>query len=152
MHKPASFSLTEQADGRRFGLTANQGHAQHEQIDTISSDTHDQSPISARNAVKDVARVLAPSLFMLVFAVAAHAQGGTIDFTPVTTVGRSIVTILEFVGGAMAVGGLIFAAFEWFGRHDVSKAAGGLVGAIVGGVIVGAAATWGGSLTGQVVQ
>lgn len=109
------------------------------------------APEASLRFARNTARALAPSLFMLAFAAAAHAQG-SIDLTPVQTVATSIITLLKFVGSAMAVGGLIFAAFEWFGRHDVSRAVAGVIGAIVGAVIVGAASTWAASTTGQAVQ
>ena len=135
MRKPTSFSLAQRIDGT-----------------SSTAVTYVRSLLSARPAVKDIVRTVTPSLFVIFFAIAAHAQGGSIDFTPVQTVGTSVVTIVKYIGGAVTVCSLIYSAFEFFGRHDVSKALSGVVGAIGGGVIIGAAVAWGASTTGQTVQ
>jgi hypothetical protein len=93
------------------------------------------------------ARVMAPTLFALVFASAAHAQG-TMDFSGATTLMGTFKTFAIYAGAIICFGGLIFAGIRMMsGRFQ--DAIPGLFGALFGAGVLGWGAGWIGSLTGQ---
>ena len=93
------------------------------------------------------ARVMGPTLFALVFASAAHAQG-TMDFTGATTLMTTFKTFAIYAGAVICFGGLIFAGIRMLsGRFQ--DAIPGLFGALFGAGVLGWGAGWIGSLTGQ---
>ena len=101
---------------------------------------------SKRNLVH-TARTLAPTLFALLFASAAHAQG-TMDFTGATTLMTTFKTFAIYAGAVICFGGLIFAGIRMLsGRFQ--DAIPGLFGALFGAGVLGWGAGWIGSLTGQ---
>jgi hypothetical protein len=99
-----------------------------------------------RNLVH-IARTLAPTLFAIAFASAAHAQG-TMDFTGATTLMTTFKTFAIYAGAVICFGGLIFAGIRMLsGRFQ--DAIPGLFGALFGAGVLGWGAGWIGSLTGQ---
>ncbi len=102
-------------------------------------------PVS-RQLTKSV-RVMAPTLFALAFASAAHAQG-TMDFSGATTLMGTFKTFAVYAGAVICFGGLIFAGIRMMsGRFQ--DAIPGLFGALFGAGVLGWGAGWIGSLTGQ---
>jgi hypothetical protein len=92
-------------------------------------------------------RVTMPTLFVLAFASAAHAQG-TMDFTGATTLMTTFKTFAIYAGAVICFGGLIFAGIRMLsGRFQ--DAIPGLFGALFGAGVLGWGAGWIGSLTGQ---
>jgi len=92
-------------------------------------------------------RALAPTLFALAVATAAHAQG-TMDFTGATTLMTTFKTFAIYAGAVICFGGLIFAGIRMLsGRFQ--DAIPGLFGALFGAGVLGWGAGWIGSLTGQ---
>ena len=139
MRRYLHLPLTKQAVDSRFGLTSiRHRRATNELL------------ASARHTFKNVARILAPSLFTVAFAVVAHAQTqgttGNINTDAFQNVGKSVITIIEYAGATATVGAILFAAWEWYGQHDKGRAVGALVGALIGGIITGLAVAWGQSL------
>ena len=100
------------------------------------------------------AHVMGPTLLALAFASVssgiAHAQG-TIDFSGASTVMSTFKTFAIFAGAIICFGGLIFAGIRMMsGRFQ--DAIPGLFGALFGAGVLGWAAGWIGSLTGQTIQ
>ena len=95
-------------------------------------------------------RGLAPAAALLLFASAAHAQG-TIDFTQAQTFFTTVKTFVVAVGALMVVCGLIFAAVRMMGGR-MAEGALGVLGAFIGGLVVGLGPGWINSLSGQAVQ
>jgi hypothetical protein len=95
-------------------------------------------------------RTLTPSLVLITFAAAAHAQG-TIDFSGSTTMINSVKTFAIYFGSVVCFIALIFAGIKFFGR-DIAAGFMGLGGALFGAGILGWGAGWISSLTGQSVQ
>jgi hypothetical protein len=92
-------------------------------------------------------RVLAPTMFALAFATAAHAQG-TMDFSGAQTLMGTFKTFAMYAGAVICLGGLIFAGIRMMsGRFQ--DAIPGLFGALFGAGVLGWGAGWIGSLTGQ---
>jgi hypothetical protein len=92
-------------------------------------------------------RVAAPSLLVLAFAGAAHAQG-TMDFSGAQTLMGTFKTFAMYAGAVICLGGLIFAGILMMtGRFQ--DAIPGLFGALFGAGVLGWGAGWIGSLTGQ---
>ena len=97
-----------------------------------------------------IVRLLGPSLFALLLASVAHAQG-TIDFSGASTVMSTFKTFAVYAGAVICFGGLIFAGIRMMsGRFQ--DAIPGLFGALFGAGVLGWAAGWIGSLTGQTIQ
>ncbi|CAN5740768.1 hypothetical protein BH10ACI4_BH10ACI4_00180 [soil metagenome] len=102
-------------------------------------------PVSRR--LVQSARVVAPTLFALAFASAAHAQG-TMDFSGAQTLMGTFKTFAVYAGAVICFGGLIFAGIRMMsGRFQ--DAIPGLFGALFGAGVLGWGAGWIGSLTGQ---
>jgi hypothetical protein len=102
---------------------------------------------SAKRSIANAARVMAPTLFALAFASAAHAQG-TMDFSGATTLMGTFKTFAIYAGAIICFGGLIFAGIRMMsGRFQ--DAIPGLFGALFGAGVLGWGAGWIGSLTGQ---
>ena len=96
-----------------------------------------------------LARLLAPSLFAMAFATAAHAQG-TMDFSGAQTLMGTFKTFAIFAGAVICFGGLIFAGIRMItGRME--DAIPGLFGALFGAGVLGWGAGWIDSLTGQAI-
>jgi hypothetical protein len=94
-----------------------------------------------------LARLLAPYLFAMAFATAAHAQG-TMDFSGAQTLMSTFKTFAMYAGAVICLGGLIFAGIRMMsGRFQ--DAIPGLFGALFGAGVLGWGAGWIGSLTGQ---
>ena len=92
-------------------------------------------------------RLLAPALFALSLATAAHAQG-SMDFSGATTLMGTFKTFAIYAGAVICFGGLIFAGIRMMsGRFQ--DAIPGLFGALFGAGVLGWGAGWIGSLTGQ---
>ena len=107
----------------------------------------DQTPTLSIQSIARAFRVLAPTLFALAFATAAHAQG-TMDFTGATTLMTTFKTFAIYAGAVICFGGLIFAGIRMLsGRFQ--DAIPGLFGALFGAGVLGWGAGWIGSLTGQ---
>ena len=87
---------------------------------------------------------------MLLFASAAHAQG-TVDFTQASTFFTTVKTFILLVGALMVVCGLVFAAVRMMGGR-MAEGALGLLGALIGGLVVGLGPGWINTLSGQAVQ
>ena len=66
---------------------------------------------SAKRSIANAARVMAPTLFALTFASAAHAQG-TMDFSGATTLMGTFKTFAIYAGAIICFGGLIFAGIR----------------------------------------
>ena len=95
-------------------------------------------------------RMIGPTLVALTFAGVAHAQG-TIDFSGASTVMSTFKTFAIYAGAIICFGGLIFAGIRMMsGRFQ--DAIPGLFGALFGAGVLGWAAGWIGSLTGQAIQ
>ncbi len=106
-----------------------------------------KASILSRQSFTRTLRVLAPTLFALAFATAAHAQG-TMDFTGATTLMTTFKTFAIYAGAVICFGGLIFAGIRMLsGRFQ--DAIPGLFGALFGAGVLGWGAGWIGSLTGQ---
>jgi hypothetical protein len=102
---------------------------------------------SAKRSIANAVRVMAPALFALAFASAAHAQG-TMDFSGATTLMGTFKTFAIYAGAIICFGGLIFAGIRMMsGRFQ--DAIPGLFGALFGAGVLGWGAGWIGSLTGQ---
>jgi hypothetical protein len=102
---------------------------------------------SAKRSIANAVRVMAPTLFVLAFASAAHAQG-TMDFSGATTLMGTFKTFAIYAGAIICFGGLIFAGIRMMsGRFQ--DAIPGLFGALFGAGVLGWGAGWIGSLTGQ---
>ncbi|MDQ2834678.1 MAG: hypothetical protein M3Y50_13265 [Acidobacteriota bacterium] len=102
---------------------------------------------SAKISIANAVRVMAPALFALAFASAAHAQG-TMDFSGATTLMGTFKTFAIYAGAIICFGGLIFAGIRMMsGRFQ--DAIPGLFGALFGAGVLGWGAGWIGSLTGQ---
>ena len=95
-------------------------------------------------------RGLAPAAALLLFATVAHALG-TIDFTQAHTFFTTVKTFVVAVGALMVVCGLIFAAVRMMGGR-MAEGALGVLGACIGGLVVGLGPGWINSLSGQAVQ
>jgi hypothetical protein len=94
-----------------------------------------------------VFRAIAPTLFALSLATAAHAQG-TMDFSGAQTLMGTFKTFAMYAGAVICLGGLIFAGIRMMsGRFQ--DAIPGLFGALFGAGVLGWGAGWIGSLTGQ---
>ena len=94
-----------------------------------------------------VLRVLFPSLVVITFTAAAHAQG-TMDFSGAQTLMGTFKTFAMYAGAVICLGGLIFAGIRMMsGRFQ--DAIPGLFGALFGAGVLGWGAGWIGSLTGQ---
>lgn len=103
----------------------------------------------SKSRVAHAGRVLAPTLFALAFASAAHAQG-TIDFSGATTLMGTFKTFAIFAGAVICFGGLMFAGIRMMsGRFQ--DAIPGLFGALFGAGVLGWGAGWISSLTGQTI-
>jgi hypothetical protein len=101
----------------------------------------------SKQSFAHAARVMAPTLFALAFATAAHAQG-TMDFSGATTLMGTFKTFAVYAGAVICFGGLIFAGIRMMsGRFQ--DAIPGLFGALFGAGVLGWGAGWIGSLTGQ---
>jgi hypothetical protein len=101
----------------------------------------------SKQSVARAFRVMAPSLFALTIATAAHAQG-TMDFSGATTLMGTFKTFAIYAGAIICFGGLIFAGIRMMsGRFQ--DAIPGLFGALFGAGVLGWGAGWIGSLTGQ---
>ena len=98
-------------------------------------------------AIRHVARSLAPLLVALTLASAAHAQG-TMDFSGAQTLMGTFKTFAIYAGAVICFGGLIFAGIRMMsGRFQ--DAIPGLFGALFGAGVLGWGAGWISSLTGQ---
>ena len=85
-------------------------------------------------------RVMAPTLFALAFASAAHAQG-TMDFSGAQTLMGTFKTFAIYAGAVICFGGLIFAGIRMMsGRFQ--DAIPGLFGALFGAGVLGWGAGW----------
>ena len=105
---------------------------------------------SLKQTITHAFRVLTPTLVALSLASIAHAQG-TIDFSGASTVMSTFKTFAIFAGAIICFGGLIFAGIRMMsGRFQ--DAIPGLFGALFGAGVLGWAAGWIGSLTGQTIQ
>jgi hypothetical protein len=101
----------------------------------------------SKQSVARAFRTMAPSLFALTIATAAHAQG-TMDFSGATTLMGTFKTFAIYAGAIICFGGLIFAGIRMMsGRFQ--DAIPGLFGALFGAGVLGWGAGWIGSLTGQ---
>jgi hypothetical protein len=101
----------------------------------------------SKQSISHAARVMAPALFALAFASAAHAQG-TMDFSGAQTLMGTFKTFAIYAGAVICFGGLIFAGIRMMsGRFQ--DAIPGLFGALFGAGVLGWGAGWIGSLTGQ---
>jgi len=106
-----------------------------------------QAERSLKQSLLHAIRVLAPTLFVLSFATAAHAQG-TMDFSGAQTLMGTFKTFAIYAGAVICFGGLIFAGIRMMsGRFQ--DAIPGLFGALFGAGVLGWGAGWIGSLTGQ---
>ena len=106
-----------------------------------------QTEHSPKQSFLRVLRVMAPTLFALSFAGAAHAQG-TMDFSGAQTLMGTFKTFAIYAGAVICFGGLIFAGIRMMsGRFQ--DAIPGLFGALFGAGVLGWGAGWIGSLTGQ---
>jgi len=106
-----------------------------------------QAEHSLKQSFLRVIRVMAPTLFALSFAGAAHAQG-TMDFSGAQTLMGTFKTFAMYAGAVICLGGLIFAGIRMMsGRFQ--DAIPGLFGALFGAGVLGWGAGWIGSLTGQ---
>ena len=104
------------------------------------------TPLSMQSLAHAI-RVLAPTMFALAFATAAHAQG-TMDFSGAQTLMGTFKTFAMYAGAVICLGGLIFAGIRMMsGRFQ--DAIPGLFGALFGAGVLGWGAGWIGSLTGQ---
>jgi hypothetical protein len=102
--------------------------------------------VAKRKLIRGI-RVMAPSLLVLAFAEAAHAQG-TMDFSGAQTLMGTFKTFAMYAGAVICLGGLIFAGIRMMtGRFQ--DAIPGLFGALFGAGVLGWGAGWIGSLTGQ---
>ena len=111
-----------------------------------SRPTHTTEHRYGRTLVRAV-KALSPSLFILVFASMAHAQG-TMDFSGAQTLLGTFKTFAVYAGAVICFGGLIFAGIRMMsGRFQ--DAIPGLFGALFGAGVLGWGAGWIGSLTGQ---
>lgn len=96
------------------------------------------------------AQALAPVLIAFTLSSAAHAQG-TVDFSGAQTAMTSFKTFAMYAGAVICLGGLIFAGIRMMsGRFQ--DAVPGLFGALFGAGVLGWAAGWISSLTGQAIQ
>jgi hypothetical protein len=112
--------------------------------------TNPLSEQSLRHALHLMGPTLAALLFAGVGSGVAHAQG-TIDFSGASTVMTTFKTFAIFAGAIICFGGLIFAGIRMMsGRFQ--DAVPGLFGALFGAGVLGWAAGWIGSLTGQTIQ
>jgi len=106
-----------------------------------------QVQTSFKSRFAHATRVMAPTLFALGFASAAHAQG-TMDFSGAQTLMGTFKTFAIYAGAVICFGGLIFAGIRMMsGRFQ--DAIPGLFGALFGAGVLGWGAGWIGSLTGQ---
>jgi hypothetical protein len=97
--------------------------------------------------IKNLIRVMAPTLIALSLTTVAHAQG-TMDFSGAQTLMGSFKTFAIYAGAVICFGGLIFAGIRMMsGRFQ--DAIPGLFGALFGAGVLGWGAGWIGSLTGQ---
>jgi len=80
----------------------------------------------------------------------AHAQGGTISFSPLTTFMQAVTTMSMLVGSLAILIGLIFSVFGFVGGN-IFRGVTGAFGAIIGAGIIGWGPAWVSSLTGQTV-
>lgn len=97
--------------------------------------------------LKNLVRVMAPTLIALSLTTVAHAQG-TMDFSGAQTLMGTFKTFAIYAGAVICFGGLIFAGIRMLsGRF--SDAIPGLFGALFGAGVLGWGAGWIGSLTGQ---
>jgi hypothetical protein len=88
-------------------------------------------------------RVVGPTLVVLSFAGAAHAQG-TMDFSGAQTLMGTFKTFAIYAGAVICFGGLIFAGIRMLsGRFQ--DAIPGLFGALFGAGVLGWGAGWIGS-------
>ena len=102
---------------------------------------------SPQQQLSHLIRVLTPTLLVLSFASAAHAQG-TMDFSGAQTLMGTFKTFAMYAGAVICLGGLIFAGIRMMsGRFQ--DAIPGLFGALFGAGVLGWGAGWIGSLTGQ---
>ena len=100
--------------------------------------------------LKNLIRVMAPTLIALSLTNVAQAQG-TIDFSGANTLMNSFRTFAIYAGAVICFGGLIFAGIRMLsGRF--SEAIPGLFGALFGAAVLGWGSGWIGSLTGQTMQ
>ena len=91
-----------------------------------------------------------PYLIPLAWSTLAHAQGGTISFTPLTTFMQTVTTMSVLVGSLAILIGLIFSVFGFVGGN-IFRGVTGAFGAIIGAGIIGWGPGWISSLTGQTV-
>jgi len=106
-----------------------------------------QAAQSLKSRLSRAIRVMAPSLLLLAFTGAAHAQG-TMDFSGAQTLMGTFKTFAMYAGAVICLGGLIFAGIRMMtGRFQ--DAIPGLFGALFGAGVLGWGAGWIGSLTGQ---
>ena len=97
--------------------------------------------------LKNVIRVMAPTLIALSLTTVVHAQG-TMDFSGAQTLMGTFKTFAIYAGAVICFGGLIFAGIRMLsGRFQ--DAIPGLFGALFGAGVLGWGAGWIGSLTGQ---
>ena len=93
---------------------------------------------------------ITPCMVPLACCTLAHAQGGTISFTPLTTFMQTVTTMSLLVGALAILVGLIFSVFGFVGGN-IFRGVTGAFGAIIGAGIIGWGPDWLSSLTGQTV-
>jgi hypothetical protein len=122
-------------------IRRNRGVIHRNRLDTL------KASLPSRQSMARAARSLAPTLFVLTLASAAHAQG-TMDFSGAQTLMGTFKTFAIYAGAVICFGGLIFAGIRMMsGRFQ--DAIPGLFGALFGAGVLGWGAGWIGSLTGQ---
>ena len=97
-----------------------------------------------------LARTLTPSLILISFSAAAHAQG-TIDMGGATTLMDSFKTFAIYAGAIICFGCLIWAGIKMMGGR-FTEAIPQLFGALFGAGVLGWGSGWISSLTGQTVN
>ncbi len=122
-------------------ISRNRGVIHRKRLDTL------KASLPSKQSMARAARSLAPTLFFLALASAAHAQG-TMDFSGAQTLMGTFKTFAIYAGAVICFGGLIFAGIRMMcGRFQ--DAIPGLFGALFGAGVLGWGAGWIGSLTGQ---
>ena len=121
----------------------------HTKRGAIRSTRHHKQKVSSfsKQTLLRAVRAAAPTLFLLAFAGAAHAQG-TMDFSGAQTLMGTFKTFAVYAGAVICFGGLIFAGIRMMGGR-FQDAIPGLFGALFGAGVLGWGAGWIGSLTGQ---
>ena len=105
----------------------------------------------AKERAVSLAKSITPTLLVLAFATAAHAQGGQLDLSQTTQFMGTVKTACVAIGALIVVCGLVFSVARFIGGR-MQEGIVGVIAVLFGAGVLGWGIGWIGNLSGQTVQ